>query len=161
MNDVTVNFAGIFHVKDDLWEFVNNMDEHEKVIIFTVGNDRDFKKVFRIDTTGVQKLLLQIGIPANTLGFSYIVTAMELIAMNPEYLQNITKWLYVDIAKKCSSTPHRVERNIRTAISIGFTRGNLDLIEDIFGWSIRADKGIPTNSQFLANVYYYMINHEL
>ncbi len=52
--------------------------------------------------------------------FSYIVTALELIALNPEYLNNITKGLYADVSEKCSSTPVRVERNIRHAIEIGF-----------------------------------------
>ena len=72
---------------------------------------------------------MQIGIPANMLGFSYIVTALELIALDPDYLNHITKGLYVDVAKKCSSTAARVERNIRHAIEIGFLKGDLEEIE--------------------------------
>lgn len=104
---------------------------------------------------------MQIGIPANLLGFSYIVTALELIALNPEYLNNITKGLYADVSEKCSSTPVRVERNIRHAIEIGFLKGNLEMIKKIFTSSNYSDKGAPTNSNFLAAIYYYMVNNEL
>ena len=90
---------------------------------------------------------MQIGIPANMLGFSYIVTALELIALDPDYLNHITKGLYVDVAKKCSSTAARVERNIRHAIEIGFLKGDLEEIEKIFHCSSYSDKGAPTNSK--------------
>ena len=161
MSDVFINFAGIFHVKDDLWRFINTMEDHQKVLVFTINSENDFKNVFRIETSGIQKLLMQIGIPANMLGFSYIVTALELIALDPEYLNNITKGLYVDVADRCSSTPARVERNIRHAIEIGFLKGNLESIEKVFQPCTCSNKGAPTNSKFLSTIYYYMVNNEL
>ena len=161
MSNVFIDFAGIFHVKDDLCKFIDTMEDHQKVLIFTINDENDFKNVLRIDTSGIQKLLMQIGIPANMLGFSYIVTALELIALKPDYLNNITKGLYVEIAKKCSSTSTRVERNIRHAIEIGFLKGNLEVIEKIFHASVYANKGAPTNSNFLSTVYYYMVNNDL
>ena len=118
MSDVSITYAGIFHVKDDLWRFINTMEDHQKVLVFTINGENNIKSIFRIETSGIQKLLMQIGIPANLLGFSYIVTALELIALNPEYLNNITKGLYADVSEKCSSTPVRVERNIRHAIDL-------------------------------------------
>ena len=153
MSNVFIDFAGIFHVKDDLFRFIDTMEDHQKVLIFTINSENDFKNVLRIETSGIQKLLMQIGIPANMLGFSYIVTALELIALDPDYLNHITKGLYVDVAKKCSSTAARVE--------IGFLKGDLEEIEKIFHCSSYSDKGAPTNSKFLAEVYYYMVNNEL
>lgn len=161
MSNVFIDFAGIFHVKDDLFRFIDTMEDHQKVLIFTINSENDFKNILRIETSGIQKLLMQIGIPANMLGFSYIVTALELIALDPDYLNHITKGLYVDVAKKCSSTAARVERNIRHAIEIGFLKGDLEEIEKIFHCSSYSDKGAPTNSKFLAEVYYYMVNNEL
>ena len=137
-----------------LWKII-------KSTYFTINSENNLKNVLRIETSGIQKLLMQIGIPANMLGFSYIVTALELIALDPDYLNNITKGLYVDVAKKCSSTAARVERNIRHAIEIGFLKGDLEEIEKIFHCSSYSDKGAPTNSKFLAEVYYYMVNNEL
>ena len=141
--------------------FINTMEDHQKVLVFTINGENNIKSIFRIETSGIQKLLMQIGIPANLLGFSYIVTALELIALNPEYLNNITKGLYADVSEKCSSTPVRVERNIRHAIEIGFLKGNLEMIKKIFTSSNYSDKGAPTNSNFLAAIYYYMVNNEL
>ncbi len=152
MSNVFIDFAGIFHVKDDLFRFIDTMEDHQKVLIFTINSENDFKNVLRIETSGI---------PANMLGFSYIVTALELIALDPDYLNHITKGLYVDVAKKCSSTAARVERNIRHAIEIGFLKGDLEEIEKIFHCSSYSDKGAPTNSKFLAEVYYYMVNNEL
>ena len=126
MSDVSITYAGIFHVKDDLWRFINTMEDHQKVLVFTINGENNIKSIFRIETSGIQKLLMQIGIPANLLGFSYIVTALELIALNPEYLNNITKGLYADVSEKCTSTHLRVERNIRHAIEIGLLKGNID-----------------------------------
>ena len=97
MSDVSITYAGIFHVKDDLWRFINTMEDHQKVLVFTINGENNIKSIFRIETSGIQKLLMQIGIPANLLGFSYIVTALELIALNPEYLKNITIGLYADV----------------------------------------------------------------
>ena len=145
MSDVSITYAGIFHVKDDLWRFINTMEDHQKVLVFTINGENNIKSIF----------------PANLLGFSYIVTALELIALNPEYLNNITKGLYADVSEKCSSTPVRVERNIRHAIEIGFLKGNLEMIKKIFTSSNYSDKGAPTNSNFLAAIYYYMVNNEL
>ena len=152
MSDVSITYAGIFHVKDDLWRFINTMEDHQKVLVFTINGENNIKSIFRIETSGI---------PANLLGFSYIVTALELIALNPEYLNNITKGLYADVSEKCSSTPVRVERNIRHAIEIGFLKGNLEMIKKIFTSSNYSDKGAPTNSNFLAAIYYYMVNNEL
>ena len=163
MSNVFIDLAGIFHVKDDLWRFIDTMGDHQKVIVFTINSKNDIKNVFRIETSGIQKILMQIGIPANMLGFSYIVTALELIALDTEYLNNITKGLYADVAKKCSSTSARVERNIRHAIETGFLKGNMEIIEKIFppaSYS-NSNKGAPTNSKFLADIYYYMVNNEL
>ena len=89
MSNVFIDFAGIFHVKDDLFRFIDTMEDHQKVLIFTINSENDFKNVLRIETSGIQKLLMQIGIPANMLGFSYIVTALELIALDPDYYKRI------------------------------------------------------------------------
>lgn len=65
MSDVSITYAGIFHVKDDLWRFINTMEDHQKVLVFTINGENNIKSIFRIETSGIQKLLMQIGIPAN------------------------------------------------------------------------------------------------
>lgn len=114
----------------------------------------------KVETGKIHETLLSIGIPPNLLGYSYILYAIELIIFNPEYMHAITKELYVDIAIKYRSTPTRVERAIRHAISVAWSHGNLDYINNIFKYCIRPDKGVPTNSLFLSRIYYYITSPE-
>ena len=109
----------------------------------------------KIETTKVHEVLLCIGIPPNLLGYTYIITALEFISLNPMYLNVITKGLYVDIASKYEVTASSVERAIRHAINVGWTYGNIDFIFKIFKNSVRPDKGVPTNSLFLSRLFYY------
>ena len=69
-----------------------------------------------------------------------------------EFINQITKQLYPDIAKKYGTTPSRVERAIRHAIEVAWGRGQTDTVESIFGYTVSAAKGKPTNSEFIAMI---------
>lgn len=112
---------------------------------------------FNIHTKDVQELLLKIGFPQHVYGYQYSLYALELIDHDPEILHHITKELYPEVAKKFSSTPSRVERAIRTATQITWGHGDPDLLSTIFGNTIRSDKKLPTNTQFLAGLYFHLI----
>ena len=107
----------------------------------------------------IQETLLSIGIPPNIYGYAYITYAVELLLKDSEYQHYVTKGLYVDIAQKYRTTPSRVERAIRHAISVAWLHGNADLIHHIFRNCVRPDKGVPSNSVFLARLYYYIKNY--
>lgn len=107
----------------------------------------------------IQDMLLSIGIPPNIYGYAYITYAVELLLKDSEYQHYVTKGLYVDIARKYRTTPSRVERAIRHAISVAWLHGNADLIHHIFRNCVRPDKGVPSNSVFLARLYYYIKNY--
>lgn len=109
----------------------------------------------KIETTKIHEVLLSIGIPPNLLGYGYIISAMEIIALNPWCLHSITKELYVDIALKYGVSASSVERAIRNAISIGWLHGNIDYIYHIFKNCVNPDKGVPTNSIFLSRLFHY------
>lgn len=112
-----------------------------------------------IKTSHIQDLLLDIGIPSNLLGFSYICRAEEMaLEMGECRLRNLTKCLYSDLAITFDTTPSAVERCIRNAITTAWTVGDIDTINHIFRNSVNPLKGIPTNSQFLLRIYYYIAN---
>lgn len=113
----------------------------------------------RMDRT-ISALLLDVGFPHHLYGFTYIAYAIELIMQDPERLHHITKDIYPDIAMRYKTTPSRVERAIRTSIQSVWLYGNKQLISAIFHYSIRADKGHPTNTQLLAALYYYLLEGE-
>ena len=112
--------------------------------------------IFRLETPEIHDLLLKIGIPPHLRGYSYITYAMELILLDPNNIYSICKGLYIDIAKRYGTTPAGVERSIRTAINVAWKYGNREFIDNIFQNYTRADKGVPTNSAFLARLFYYI-----
>lgn len=113
--------------------------------------------IFKVETKSIHEVLLGIGIPPNILGYCYILYALELILFNPNYLRGITKQLYPDVAKKFNTTPVRVERDIRHAISVAWLRGDLDFIDEIFKNCVDPEKGVPSNSLFLTRIYHHII----
>lgn len=69
-----------------------------------------------------------------------------------DMLNSITKVLYPTIAKKYQTTASRVERAIRHAIEVAWSRGRMDTIDELFGCTVNALKGKPTNSEFIAMI---------
>jgi len=98
----------------------------------------------------ITELLHEIGIPAHIKGYQYLRTAIEKTYFNIDYLGQVTKVLYPEIAREYYTTASRVERAIRHAIEVAWNRGNIDAIDDIFGYTISATKAKPTNSEFIA-----------
>lgn len=102
--------------------------------------------------TVVTHFIHELGIPAHIKGYGYVRTAIMMVVENMDNLNFITKRLYPELAMKYQTTPSRVERAIRHAIEVGWNRGNMDLIKEIFGYTINEGKGKPTNSEFIAMV---------
>lgn len=110
------------------------------------------------NTHAIQNVLLDIGIPANRLGFMYLVYGFELALDNYEYIVRLYKLLYVDIAKKYKTDPGCVEHCVRSAITKAFTSGNNDRITQIF--ANEKYKTAPSPTQFMSRMYFYIVNNE-
>lgn len=100
----------------------------------------------------VTQIIHEIGVPAHIKGYLYLRTAILMAVENMDVLNAVTQQLYPDIAKEYDTTDTRVERAIRHAIEVAWERGNIDTIHELFGYTIQADKGKPTNSEFIALV---------
>lgn len=98
----------------------------------------------------VTGLLHEIGIPAHIKGYQYLREAICMTVKDPDLMNAVTKILYPDIAKKYQTTASRVERAIRHAIEVAWTRGRLETIEELFGYTVHSGKGKPTNSECIA-----------
>lgn len=92
----------------------------------------------------------QIGVPAHIKGYQYLREAIIMSVEDQEMLNSITKILYPTIAKKYQTTPSRVERAIRHGIEVAWSRGKMETLDAIFGYTIDIAKGKPTNSEFIA-----------
>ncbi|WP_322905434.1 sporulation transcription factor Spo0A [Paenibacillus campi] len=100
----------------------------------------------------ITAIIHEIGVPAHIKGYQYLREAITMVYNNIEILGSITKTLYPAIAEKFKTTPSRVERAIRHAIEVAWTRGNIDSISHLFGYTINISKSKPTNSEFIAMV---------
>lgn len=127
----------------------------EKVKELTTANDK-INVGYNIDDNNLQvnvtHVLHELGVPSHIKGYHYLREGIKLIYNNPELIGGITKELYPSIAKKFSSTDTRVERSIRHAIEVSWNRGNWDLMQDLFGYSVDIDKAKPTNSEFIVTI---------
>ncbi len=100
----------------------------------------------------VTKLLHELGVPSHIKGYQYIREGILLLYNNPDIVGGITKELYPEIASRFNTSVSRVERAIRHAIEVSWNRGNLELMEEVFGHSVDYDKAKPTNSEFIVTV---------
>lgn len=100
----------------------------------------------------ITNIIHEIGVPAHIKGYLYLREAITLVVEDIELLSAVTKELYPSIAKKFNTTPSRVERAIRHAIEVAWSRGKVDTINTLFGYTVNNDRGKPTNSEFIAMV---------
>ena len=98
----------------------------------------------------VTDMIHEIGVPAHIKGYQYLREAIMMSVEDVEMLGSITKILYPTIAKKYQTTPSRVERAIRHAIEVAWSRGRMETLDALFGYTINTGKGKPTNSEFIA-----------
>ncbi len=100
----------------------------------------------------VTEIIHQIGVPAHIKGYHYLREAIILSVKDDEMINSVTKILYPTVAKKFQTTSSRVERAIRHAIEVAWDRGDIDVLNAYFGYTINNDRGKPTNSEFIAMI---------
>lgn len=100
----------------------------------------------------VTRILHQMGVPAHVKGYQYLRDAIILVTEDPNLMGAVTKELYPMIADKHNTTASRVERAVRHAIELAWDRGNIDLMNRYFGYTINIERGKPTNSEFIAMI---------
>jgi len=100
----------------------------------------------------VTEILHQIGVPAHIKGYHYLRDSIIMAIENPEIINAVTKQLYPSVAKQYNTTSSRVERAIRHAIEVAWDRGDVDVLNSYFGYTIHNTRGKPTNSEFIAMI---------
>ncbi len=100
----------------------------------------------------VTNVIHEVGVPAHIKGYQYLREAIMMVVNDIDIINQITKQLYPEIANKYQTTPSRVERAIRHAIEVAWGRGQTEVVESIFGYTVSASKGKPTNSEFIAMI---------
>lgn len=121
-----------------------------KFILNSEENRRSEKMAKYNLESDVTNIIHEIGVPAHIKGYQYLRDAIMMSVDDSEMLNSITKILYPSIAKQHGTTPSRVERAIRHAIEVAWSRGKVDTIDELFGYTVHNGKGKPTNSEFVA-----------
>jgi len=125
--------------------------------ILELGNQKTIKIKDLTDTdmaihVAISKLLHKLGIPSHIKGYNYIRECVFLFYKNSDLYSGITRDIYPKVASKYSTTSSRVERAIRHAIEVSWSRGDYDTMEEIFGNSVAFDRAKPTNAEFIATI---------
>ncbi len=116
----------------------------------TVSAKESVSAVQRDLEQDVTDMIHEIGVPAHIKGYQYLREAIMMSVEDQSMISSITKILYPTIAKKFQTTPSRVERAIRHAIEVAWSRGRMETLDALFGYTIDTGKGKPTNSEFIA-----------
>lgn len=100
----------------------------------------------------ITEIIHQIGVPAHIKGYQYLRDAIYMAIYDQDIINSVTKRLYPSVAKKHNTTSSRVERAIRHAIEVAWDRGDVDVLNSYFGYTIHNGRGKPTNSEFVAMI---------
>jgi len=133
--------------KDELSKAENKKRGHGRPNASNISTERFITYDLERDVTD---MIHEIGVPAHIKGYQYLRDAIMLCVEDTEMLGSITKILYPTIATKFQTTPSRVERAIRHAIEVAWSRGRMETLDALFGYTISTGKGKPTNSEFIA-----------
>ncbi len=98
----------------------------------------------------VTEIMHKIGFPVHIKGYQYLREAIMRAAMNMDIINAITKELYPEVAKKYNTTSSRVERAIRHAIELAWSRCDANVMQQYFGCTSADSRVKPTNSEFIA-----------
>ncbi len=118
----------------------------------TEASQAGAQKMTRDLETNITMYIQQLGVPAHIKGYQYIRDAIMMVIEDMDAINSITKFLYPTVAKHYNTTSSRVERAIRHAIEVAWDRGNPDILNDLFGYTILSTRGKPTNSEFIAMI---------
>ena len=122
-------------------------------IVDLIDEHTDYKIINKSSVeVKVSELLHSLGIPSHVRGYKYIREGVMLLYSSRSLVTMVTKDIYPEIAEKFDTTSSRVERAIRHAIEISWIRGDLKLMDELFGNSIDVERSKPTNSEFLTTI---------
>jgi len=138
----------------DMFKDILPEDEIKEEVSFIDANISISQRVLSPNELELEitRIIQEIGVPAHIKGYMFLREAITLVVGDIGFLSAVTKMLYPAVAQKYNTTASRVERAIRHAIEVAFTRGQVDTINKVFGYTINNGKGRPTNSEFIAMV---------
>lgn len=142
-----VSPISVISLRYSLKYFTNNKIKRKKNLTIDINYEENILMVLK-----------EIGIPANLNGYRYLIDALVILITTKDNINDIRvcKDVYPTIASKYGTSSSSVERCIRNAIEVGFNRGNVKYLDELFGYTVETRKGKPTNTEFLFYVADYI-----
>lgn len=128
---------------------INFMSLEKRIMSLNLENNK--KEMFNQDAI-ISDMLHRLGIPSHIRGYQYIKEGIKIVYNGGNRISYITKDVYPEIASRFDTTPTRVERAIRHAIEVSWSRGDINLMEETFGNSLNVNRDKPTNSEYLTTI---------
>lgn len=97
-------------------------------------------------------LFLSLGIPAHIKGYQYLREAVHMVLENQDVINRITKELYPGVAQRFKTSASKVERAMRHAIEVAWSRGRLDTVNRMYGYKVFDAMDKPTNGELVSCV---------
>ncbi len=142
-----INFEALITHIEDL-PFENSIEKRKEVNAFSSNySNKDFLHTLDAKITNI---FMAAGIPAHIKGYQFLREAIKLAVDRPEIINSITKQLYPAIAEKYATSNSKVERAIRHAIEVAWSRGKIENLNAFFGIKVYSVKDKPTNGEFIA-----------
>ena len=151
---------------DDVIELVDAMEQFADRVPETVDKERFTAKDVRVskgqiekkpDERTIKEMLRKLGIPVHIKGYQYTADAIKICIEDKESISSVTKTIYPTVAGMNKTTSSRVERAIRHAIEVAWSKGDLEYQDILFKYTVSRDKGKPTNSEFIAMIADYIV----
>ncbi len=149
--DEIISKVSKYNPKDFIAKPMDLVELEGKILDAVIEVPKNANKTNDLEIS-ISKLLHDLGVPSHIKGYQYIREGVLLMYKSPEIIGAITKELYPEIATKYDTTVSRVERAIRHAIEVSWNRGDVDLMEEVFGHSVDYDRAKPTNSEFIVTI---------
>lgn len=150
--ELTVNNIDYFFLKPvDTSVIVERISSLSSSSINKSNNLTNFSSSTDVEVM-ITEVIHQIGVPAHIKGYKYLRDAITLVLETPDMINSVTKKLYTAVAEINNTTSSRVERAIRHAIEVAWDRGDIDVLNSYFGYTIHNLRGKPTNSEFIAMI---------
>ena len=151
--EITQNGADYYFIKPfDTQMLIQRIKQLSGLSAPVQGNIVSFSSSDNSLEVTVSEIMHRIGVPAHIKGYQYLREAIILAVNDGEIMNSVTKLLYPTVAKTFKTTPSRVERAIRHAIEVAWDRGDVDVLNSYFGYTIQNSRGKPTNSEFIAMI---------
>lgn len=134
----------------DVLTFCFSADTDPKTVLLRIGMFPKGHRKRNDIHTAISFFLQQAGVPVFLSGFDYLREAIRLILIQKSAVDvRSVNDIYEIVAAEAGTNPFIAEHAMRHAIETAWIRADMPVLEQLFGYTVRSDRGVPSNAAFL------------